>query len=129
MYIKVRSVGIRQPVKIELISDDYRPTQRPWSNWAKTSVLPTMLSLLSHRKGFAVYHFLLHRSCPALCTRSQFKEDRSIPLACISVRQPPSHITIGVTELKVVYQFTYLGCTITSGAKIDKEVDKSGKGE
>ena len=32
-------------------------------------------------------------------------------------------ITIGDTELKTVHQFTYLGCTITSDAKIDKEVD------
>ena len=35
----------------------------------------------------------------------------------------PPHITIGETELKAVHQFTYLGCTITSDAKIDKEVD------
>lgn len=35
----------------------------------------------------------------------------------------PPHITIGETELKTVHQFTYLGCTITSDAKIDKEVD------
>ncbi|XP_063588714.1 uncharacterized protein LOC134765849 [Penaeus indicus] len=35
----------------------------------------------------------------------------------------PPHITIGETELKVVHQFTYLGCTITSDAKIDREVD------
>ena len=35
----------------------------------------------------------------------------------------PPHITIGGTELKAVYQFTYLGCTITSDAKIDREVD------
>ena len=33
------------------------------------------------------------------------------------------HITIGETVLKTVYQFTYLGCTITSDAKIDREVD------
>ena len=35
----------------------------------------------------------------------------------------PPHITIGETELKTVHQFTYLGCTITSDAKIDREVD------
>ena len=34
----------------------------------------------------------------------------------------PPHITIGGTELKAVYQFTYLGCTITSDAKIDRVV-------
>ena len=33
------------------------------------------------------------------------------------------HITIGETVLKNVHQFTYLGCTITSNAKIDREVD------
>ena len=35
----------------------------------------------------------------------------------------PPHITVGVTELKTVQQFTYLGCTISSDAKINKEVD------
>ncbi|KAL8569424.1 hypothetical protein ACOMHN_054139 [Nucella lapillus] len=35
----------------------------------------------------------------------------------------PPHITIGETELKTVQQFTYLGCTIYSDAKIDKDVD------
>ena len=34
----------------------------------------------------------------------------------------PPHITIGGAELKVVYQFTNLGCTITSDARIDREV-------
>ena len=33
------------------------------------------------------------------------------------------HITIGGTELKAVHQFTYLGSTITSDVKIDREVD------
>ena len=33
------------------------------------------------------------------------------------------HITLGETVLKTVHQFTYLECTITSDAKIDKEVD------
>ena len=31
---------------------------------------------------------------------------------------------IGRIELKAVHQFTYLGCIITSDAKIDREVDK-----
>ena len=35
----------------------------------------------------------------------------------------PPHITIGVTELKAVHQFSYLGCTITSDTKIDREGD------
>ena len=35
----------------------------------------------------------------------------------------PPHISIGDTELKTTQQFTYLGCTISSDAKIDKEVD------
>ena len=35
----------------------------------------------------------------------------------------PPRITIGETELKAVQQFTYLGCTISSDARIDKEVD------
>ena len=36
----------------------------------------------------------------------------------------PLLTTIDMTELKAVHRFTYLGCTITSDAKIDKEVDK-----
>ena len=35
----------------------------------------------------------------------------------------PPHITIGDTELKSTQQFTYLGCTITSDARIDREID------
>ena len=35
------------------------------------------------------------------------------------------HISIGETELKSTLQFTYLGCTISSDAKIDKEIDNS----
>ncbi|XP_071507368.1 uncharacterized protein [Diadema antillarum] len=33
------------------------------------------------------------------------------------------HITIGQTERKTVDQFTYLGSTITSNARVDKEID------
>ncbi|XP_069759741.1 uncharacterized protein [Narcine bancroftii] len=36
--------------------------------------------------------------------------------------QPP-HISIGHTKLKTVNQFTYLGCTISSDARIDNEID------
>ena len=32
-------------------------------------------------------------------------------------------ITIGETELKADHRFTYLGCTIISDAKIDREID------
>ena len=35
----------------------------------------------------------------------------------------PPIITIGGTEMKAVKQITYLGCTISSDAKIDKEID------
>ncbi|XP_068672186.1 uncharacterized protein [Montipora foliosa] len=35
----------------------------------------------------------------------------------------PPRICIGDTELKSTQQFTYLGCTISSDAKIDKEID------
>ena len=35
----------------------------------------------------------------------------------------PPYITIGGIELKAVDQFTYLECTITYDAKIDREVD------
>jgi len=42
--------------------------------------------------------------------------------APLEAQQPP-HITIGETELNCVQQFTYLGCTISSDARIDKEID------
>ena len=35
----------------------------------------------------------------------------------------PPHITISETELKSVQQFSYQGCTISSDARMDKEVD------
>ena len=35
----------------------------------------------------------------------------------------PTYITIGGIELKAVHQLIYLGCTIASDAKIDREVD------
>ena len=35
----------------------------------------------------------------------------------------PPHICSGDNELKSTQQFTYLGCTISSDAKIDKEID------
>lgn len=39
-----------------------------------------------------------------------------------------SHITIGETVLRTVHQSTYLGCTITSDAKIDREAAASEEG-
>ena len=35
-----------------------------------------------------------------------------------------SHITIGWAELKAVKQFAYLGSTISSDMKVDKEIGK-----
>ena len=35
----------------------------------------------------------------------------------------PPYIIIGDTEMKSIQQLTYLGCTISSDAKIDKEID------
>ncbi|XP_076061594.1 uncharacterized protein LOC143037342 [Oratosquilla oratoria] len=43
------------------------------------------------------------------------------PAPQINYQQP--HITIGDTELKSTQHFTYLGCTISSDARIDKEID------
>lgn len=40
-----------------------------------------------------------------------------------NVQVHPPHISIGQTELKTVPQFTYLGCTITSDAKIERDID------
>ena len=56
-------------------------------------------------------------------SRSASKRRRSsISLSPWEVYHPP-HITIGETELKSMQQFSYLGCTISSDARIDKEVD------
>ncbi|KAL8597611.1 hypothetical protein ACOMHN_031546 [Nucella lapillus] len=35
----------------------------------------------------------------------------------------PPHICIGEAELKTVHQFTHQACTISSDAKIDREID------
>ena len=45
------------------------------------------------------------------------------PSACTPREYHPPYITIGETELKAVHEFTYLGCTITSDAKINRKVD------
>jgi hypothetical protein len=42
--------------------------------------------------------------------------------APLEAQQLP-HITIGETVLNYVQQFTYLGCTISSDARIDNEID------
>ena len=39
------------------------------------------------------------------------------------VEYRPPHISIGETELKSVQQFTYLRCTISSDARVDKGID------
>jgi len=75
------------------------------------------------RKLRAASNILLCRGIPALRSRSQPEEDRGPPSAHPQEAFRPPHITIGETELKAVQQFTYLGCTISSDAKIDKEVD------
>ncbi|XP_067051128.1 uncharacterized protein [Acropora muricata] len=49
------------------------------------------------------------------------ENQRGQPTPCEEYRPP--HISIGDTELKSTQQFTYLGCTISSDAKIDKEID------
>ena len=85
-------------------------------------------SCCPHRKSFVVHHFLLHRGCPVLWTRSQFKEDRGTPPACTSriVWSSPTSLLTWL-KLKVVHWFIYMGCTIISDAKINKQVDKLAK--
>ena len=58
-----------------------------------------------------------------LRSRSQLKKTEVLHQPAPQEAYCPSHITIGETELKAVQQFTYLGCTISSDARIDKEVD------
>ena len=38
------------------------------------------------------------------------------------VEYRPPHITVGETGLQTVQQFIYLGCNISSDAKIDREI-------
>ena len=51
-----------------------------------------------------------------------FGIDVSLKKTDVLEKYRPPHI-IGGTELKAVYLFTYLGCTITSDLNIDGEVD------
>ena len=104
-------------------SGDCRPTQRLLIGCFETFSLPTRCPYCPYRKYLAAPDILLCRSCPALRTRGQLEKDGSPLPACTPGRVLPSHITIGETVLKTVHQFTYLGCTITSDAKIDREVD------
>ena len=75
-----------------------------------------------HRKNLAEPNVLLCRGYPVLWIRGQLEEDWGPSPVCTPRRVPPSpqHHR---TELKVGSQFTYLGCTITSDAKIDREVN------
>ena len=70
-----------------------------------------------------MYHFLLRKWYPALWPRGQPQEDGGPLPACSREVYHPPPITIGETELKSVQQFSYLGCTISSDARIDKEID------
>ena len=78
----------------------------------------------AYRKCPAVHNILLHRGSPALRSRSQPEEDKVLHHPPPKETYCPPHITIGEREQRQNFQqFTYLGCTISSDAKIDKEVD------
>ena len=87
-----------------------------------SSLLTTLPSLPTLKEPCSTY-FLLCRGCLALWTRGQLEEAEDLHQPAPLRGYRPPHITIGRTELKAVHQFTYLGCTITSDAKIDMEVD------
>ena len=99
----------------------------PYKNiWAAVLWPPLCLWCCPHRphwKSPAVPNFLLCRGCLALWTRGQLEEDWGLPPACTPRRIPPPHITFSRTEQKAVHHFTFLGSTITSDVKIDREVD------
>ena len=72
----------------------------------------------------AMCNILLRRGNPAL-TVTKSASHKTEVLHQLSPQEAycPPHITIGETELKAVQQFTYMGCTISSDARLDKEVD------
>ena len=76
-----------------------------------------------HRKSPAALNFLHFRGCAALWTRGQLEEDLGPLSVCTLEEYYPPYITIGGSELKAVYQFFNLLCTITSDSKIDREED------
>ena len=90
-----------------------------------TSSLPTMLPSSAHSER-ALQHLT---SCFAEAAQLFGLEVSLKKMEVLHQSAPREeicstpHIIIGESELKTVHQFTYLGCTITSDAKIDKEVD------
>ena len=74
-----------------------------------------------------MYHFLLRKCCPAFWPRGQPEEDGGPYQPAPREEYHPPHITISETKLTSVQQFSYLGCTISSDARIDKEVDIQSK--
>ena len=77
-------------------------------------------------------YFLFHRHCHSDCFAEAAELfGLKVSLKKTEVLHQPApweldhlpHITTGVTELKTVHQFSYLGCTISTDAKIDKEID------
>ena len=75
------------------------------------------------QKSPVVSNFLLCRGCPSLRTRGQLEKDWGPSRAWFLRRGPPSAHQHQWKWPESSYQFTYLGCTISSNIKIDREVD------
>lgn len=57
-----------------------------------------------------------------LCKDSKALRAKSKPEKAPQEEHNQPHISIATTELKLLQQFTYLGCIIVSDACLDKEV-------
>ena len=76
-----------------------------------------MLSLLPTQKELCSSSFPVSQNLPSLKNTDVFHQSAS------QEEHHSTHVTTGATELKAVHRFAYLGCTITSDTKVDKELD------
>ena len=95
------------------------PTQKHLSSCSLTSssltTLPSLVAYTERSQQHLTSQFFVHEV--------SFKKTEVLHQPAPLEEYRPPHITIGGTELKTVHQLTYLGCTITLDAKIDREVD------
>ena len=107
-----------------LASVDCTLTKKKKQTWASALWSPLRwrgCPLRLYGESPAAPNFILYRGCSALRTRGHLKEVFHQPALVENCRSP--HVTIAGTELKAVHQFTYLGYTVISDVKIDREVD------
>ena len=91
--------------------------------WDHQSSLMTLLLLHILREPFSALHPASPKQSSSLVSRSAWKKTEVLHQPAPQEEYHPPHIRIDETELNTVHKFAYLGCIISSDAKIDKEID------